>query len=113
MKDKGTFLVIEGGKEENERLFRELLEAPHRFTLDEYEALVERFRDWLTFEQIMALFIRRLEKRRCKDKLEQRMLLAIIRGDYPALDRLTAIHEGREARGLAVVDGEPGKENDP
>ena len=109
MENETPFTLIEGGKDENERLFQELIDAPHAFTLEEFDARIKRFRDRLPFEAIDALFLRRVENYPFKDKLEQQMLLAILRGKYQEYERLCAIHDKRERLGLKVLEGKTGK----
>ena len=109
MENETPFSLIQGSKDENERLFQELIDAPHAFTLEEFDARVKRFRNRLSFKAIEALILRRVEKYPFKDGLEQQMLLAILRGEYQEYERLCAIHEKRERLGLKVLDGKMGK----
>ena len=109
MENETPFTLIEGSKDENERLFQELIDAPHAFTLEEFDARIKRFRDRLPFEAIDALFLRRVENYPFKDALEQQMLLAILRGEYREYARLCAIHDKRERLGLKVLKGKTGK----
>ena len=109
MENETPFTLIPGGKDENERLFQELIEAPHAFTLEEFDARVKRFRDRLSFKAIEALFLRRVEKYPFKNELEQQILLAILRGEYQEYERLCAIHAKRERLGLKVLKGKAGK----
>lgn len=109
MENKTPFTLIQGDKDENERIFQELIDAPHAFTLEEFDARVKRFRDRLPFEAIEALILRRVEQYSFKDALEQQMLLTILQGDYQEHKRLCAIHEKRERLGLKVLKGKAGK----
>ncbi|HFD88022.1 MAG TPA: hypothetical protein ENJ35_10150 [Gammaproteobacteria bacterium] len=109
MENKTPFTLIQGDKDENERLFQELIDAPHAFTLEEFDARVKRFRNRLSFEAIEALLLRRVENYPFKDTLEQQMLLTILRGDYQEHERLCAIHAKRERLGLKVLKGKAGK----
>ena len=113
MAKESTFTLVQGGRDENERLFQELIEAPHAFTLEEFDARVERFRERLPYEAIEALFLRRIEKRRFKDELERRILLAILRGERQEYERLCAIHRQRERLGLKVLGGKRETKDSP
>ena len=111
MENETPFTLIQGDKDENERLFQELIDAPHAFTLEEFDARVKRFRDRLSFKAIEALILRRVENYPFKDKLGQQMLLSIIQGEYQEYERLCAINAKRERLGLKVLEGKAGKKD--
>jgi hypothetical protein len=100
-----AYTLIEGGRDELERRFQGLLEAPQRFDQDELEGLVDRFRDRLSLEDILALSARRLRDRPAS--AERNALLAIVEGHYDEAGRLLGVLARRNALELRVITGSP------
>lgn len=96
-----AYTLIEGGRDELERRFQGLLEAPHRFDQAEFEGLIDRFRDRLSLEDILALSARRLRDRPAS--VDRNALMAIVEGHYHEADRLLGVLARRNALNLKVI----------
>lgn len=96
--------VIDGGLDQRERRFRQLLAEPHTFEQAEFESLIDQFTDRLTIDEIMALVARRVSARQDADTLEPRLLVAITEGRLDEADRLSKQISRRNALGLRVIE---------
>jgi hypothetical protein len=97
------FELIEGGREENEKLFQRLLSEPQSFEQKEFENLVDSvFRDRLAFGDVETLIAKRIQSN-VKDTLERDALLAIMNGDMEESSRLHNAIKRRNQLGLRVI----------
>lgn len=94
--------LIEGKRDENERLLRRLRAAPEQFDDDVFDELLERFRARMNLDERILLTLRRLEKSPCSE-IEKRALFAAVRGDAAELRRLSALLDRRNERGFRVI----------
>lgn len=101
---KANLNVIDGGHDERERQFQRLLAEPHTFEQAEYESLVDSFSDRLTIDDTMALTAKRVSGRHYADRLESRLLVAIIEGQTDETERLSNAIQRRNALGLKVIE---------
>lgn len=92
--------VIEGRK--NQRTYLRLLNAPQSFDCDEFDRLLELFRDRISRAEAYDLIVKRIALSEDKG-LEQRLLLAIVTGDTVQAERLGKTLERRNALGLKVI----------
>ena len=98
-----TLSVIEGGKDEFEKLFYKLISQPYTFEQNEFEHLVEvTLKDRLSRAEIFDLATERL--RSGTDSLERHCILAIIEGNNAEFERLLKILDQRNKLGLSVID---------
>lgn len=95
--------LIQGGKTVSDQAFRSLLESPQNFSQNEFEQLIDLYRDELGMAGILDLAAKRLRHRNYTDSLEQQALLAIIEGESEATHRLLDVISRRNARGFRVI----------
>lgn len=96
--------VIEGSK--NQRTYLRLLNAPQSFDDDEFDRLLELFRDRISRAEAYDLIVERLRRTPCNSEIEKQVVIAAATGDTATLKRLTAILERRNALGLKVISSE-------
>lgn len=97
------FELIDGGRDEHEKLFQRLLNEPHTFEQKEFEFLVDSvFRSRLSFSDVESLIATRVQAN-VKDPLERNALLAIINGDIEESSRLHDAIKRRNQLGLRVI----------
>jgi hypothetical protein len=95
--------VIDGGFDENEKLFNRIICEPQTFSLDEFKILIdERFRSRLNFNVIESLSYTRIQYL-VRDTLERDLILAIMDGNDAETNRLQGVIERRNQLGIRVV----------
>jgi len=95
--------VIEGDKADLENQFKRLLNAPHEFSIEEFDALCKVFSDRLTRAEVYEIAVLRIRKSKFKNQLEHNLLLSIIDGNDAEVVRLNTILRKRNAIGLTVI----------
>lgn len=101
MNSQTQLSVIAGGK--TERLFRRLINTPQSFDDDEFERLVDLFKDRISRAEAYDLTVMRLQFGEDRNGLEQRALLAIATGNSVEADRLTKLLTRRNELGLQLI----------
>lgn len=96
-------ILIEGDKNLFEQKFIQLIARPHMFEREEFESLIYRFHDRLTYGEKLELIARRLRHRK-GDRLAQNILLAIIEGRHEEFKRLMAVLHKRNKLGLRMIE---------
>lgn len=97
--------LIEGGR--SDRLLLQLRQAPQSFDEDEFDRLLDRFRNELSRAEAYDLTVERLRRMPCDSEIEKQAVIAAAMGDAVTLKRLTAILNRRNALGLKVISTEP------
>jgi len=93
--------------EKEEGLFRRLLNAPHSFSNEEFDQLLERFQDRLDRSERYDLLVRRIRLRDYESTLEKKALLAAIEGDPEKAEKYRRLLRRRNELNLKVLSGGP------
>ena len=110
MDRKPSLRVLRGGREDEQALLLQLTRHPEQFSLDEFGALMDRFRPRLSFAERMTLGILRM-RRLHGHKLEGKMVVALLEGDDETFQRLSALQQAIRARGWRVISSEEKESN--
>jgi hypothetical protein len=92
--------LIQGGGEENAKLFAKLIAHPASFTETEFQALTQQFADKIDLALMGQLFRARLKAVPFSDPLVNRIFISTLDGDDDVADELLAVHLRCEKIGL-------------
>ena len=93
--------------EKGEGLFRRLLNAPHSFSNEEFDQLLERFQDRLDRSERYDLLVRRVRLRDYENALEKKALLAAIESTPEEAEKFRCLLRRRNKLNLRVLSGGP------
>ena len=101
------FTCLDGSLEKEEERFRRLLNAPHSFSNEEFDQLLERFQDRLDRGERFDLVVRRVRLRDCENALEKKALLAAVEGTPEEAEKFRRLLRRRNELNLKVLSGGP------
>lgn len=102
-----SFAVIDGSLKKEQKLFQRLLDAPHIFSSEEFDHLLERFQDRLDRSDRYELLVRRARHKDYGNALEKKALLAVLEGRLEEAERFRRLLERRNELNIKVLSGEP------
>lgn len=101
------FTCLDGSLEKEEERFRRLLNAPHSFSNEELDQLLERFQDRLDRGERFDLIVKRIRLRDYENALEKKALLAAIEGTPEEAEKFRRLLRRRNELNLKVLSGGP------